>query len=123
MKTRFRVAAALLLCSSTFVSHAADDKDAEINDCVTLGAGKQIVRTDNGEYFLIKHGEGHCRDVFPGKCDSIAYTSKLEISTGGEPDQLCPEGTKVRTSHAICDVGRVERIEADEFASRKRARR
>lgn len=122
MKTRF-LAAAALLCSMPFASHAADGTDAAISECVTLGSGKQIVRSDNGEHFLLKHGDAHYRVIFHGKCDSIAYTSKLEISTAGEPDQLCPAGTKVRTSHALCDVGKVERIEAGEFASRKRARR
>lgn len=123
MKTRFRVAAALSLSVFAFASNAASSKDQALGDCVTLGAGKEIVRAGNGQQFFLKDGDSHYRIAFKNSCSSIVTASKLEISTDGETNRLCPQGTQVRTKRDTCKVGEVERIDADEFANRKRARR
>jgi hypothetical protein len=118
MKTHFHIATALILAGCAFSSQAAES-DAPLTDCVSLGKQQQIVRAGGNSQFFLKDGENHYNVAFRRSCDSILRTSKLEISTAGEVDRLCPQGTQVKTDDGVCEVSQIQPIDAEEFARRK----
>lgn len=122
MKTYFYIATALL--SACVFSSQAAEQGTPLTDCVTLGNQQEIVRTGGGgDRFFLKDGDNHYRVAFRRSCGSISTTSKVEISTAGEANRLCPQDTRVETDRDVCEVSEIQPITADEFARRqKRAR-
>jgi len=92
-------------------------------DCVSLSAGHQGTRVSGNEQFLLKDGDAHYRIGFRGHCDAVARSSLIRIETGGEGNQLCPEGTSVRARNASCSVRSVATISAEEYERQARRNR
>lgn len=117
-----RLCAAALLAGAAFAANAADN--TPITDCVDLGTNQEIVRSGGAQNMLLRDGEAHYLVGFRSDCSSLATASSIEISTDGAANRLCPKGTKVKTNRATCTVGKVEAIDAEQFASlKKRASR
>lgn len=122
VKACSRIAATALLSACVFSSQAAG-QDTPLTDCVALGSQQEIVRAGGGDRFFLKDGDNYHRVAFRHSCGSISTTSKVEISTAGEVNRLCPQDTKIETDRDICEVGQVQQISADEFAQRKKRAR
>jgi hypothetical protein len=122
MKTSFHIATALMLSACVFSSQAAE-QGTPVTDCVTLGDQQEVVRSGGGNRFFLKDGDSHYGVAFLRSCDSIATTSKVEISTAGQVNRLCAQDTKVKTDRDICEVAQIEQISAEEFARRKKRAR
>lgn len=117
-----RLCTAALLAGAAFAANAADN--TPITDCVDLGANQEIVRSGGAQSMLLRDGDTHYLVGFRGDCSSLATASRIEISTDGAANRLCPKGTKVKTNRATCSVGKVEAIDAEQFAAgKKRASR
>ncbi len=108
----------LLLCAGLLPLAASAGES--VTQCVSLGNSQEIVRSAGGQQFFLKDGDSHYRVGFAHSCDSIMTTPSVEISTNGEVNQLCPEGTKVKTKRDSCRVEAVETISAEEFDRRKK---
>lgn len=111
--------AALAVAIAPFAALAASTGEA-ITDCVDLGSDQEIVRAGGGQQFFLRNGDDHYRVSFQRTCDSITMTSRVEISTEGQPNRLCAAGTRVKTTRDTCRVGAVEAVTAEEFATRKK---
>ncbi|WP_368563540.1 hypothetical protein [Pseudoxanthomonas sp. UTMC 1351] len=123
MKTPFHIATALILSACALSSQAAE-QGAPLADCVTLGNQQEVVRGGGGgNRFFLKDGDSHYGVRFRRSCDSIATTSKVEISTADQMNRLCPQDTRVKTDRDICEVGEIQQISAEEFARRKKRAR
>jgi hypothetical protein len=122
MKTPFHIATALILSACAFSSQAAE-QGTPIADCVSLGGQQEIVRAGGANRFFLKDGDRHYGVAFRRSCDSIATTSKVEISTGDEVNRLCPQDTRVKTDGDICEVSEIQQISAEEFSRRKKRAR
>lgn len=119
MKIHFHLATALILGACISSSQAAE-QDTPLADCVALGDQQEIIRASGGSKFFLKDGDNHYGVAFRHSCDSILTTSKVEISTAGEVNRLCPQGTRVKTDRGVCDVDEIQQISPDEFARRKK---
>jgi hypothetical protein len=122
MKIHFHITTALMLSACVFSAQAAE-QGAPFADCVTLGNQQEIVRAGGGNRFFLKDGDSHYSVTFRRTCDSMATTSKVEISTAGEVNRLCPQEAEVKTDRNICEVGEIKQIGAEEFAKSKRRAR
>lgn len=122
MKSYFHIATALMLSTCMFSSNAAE-QDPSPASCVTLGGQQEIVRAGGGNRFFLKDGDSHYAVAFRRTCDSMATTSKVEISTAGEVNRLCPKEARVKTDRDICEVSEIKQISAEEFAKSKRRAR
>ena len=98
-------------------AHASEDT---FSGCVDLGADREIVRSGSSEAFLLRNGETYYVVSLRGSCGSLATASKIEINTEGASNRLCAMGSKVRTNQTICQVAKVETINAGQFAQRKK---
>ena len=117
-----RLCLAALLAGAAPAANAADS--TPISDCVDLSANQEIVRSGGAQNMLLRDGDAHYLIDFRGNCSSLATASTIEISTDGAANRLCPKGSKVKTNRSTCSVGKVEAIDADEFAAlKKRASR
>jgi len=117
-----RLCTAALLAGAAFAANAADN--TPITDCVDLSSNQEIVRGGGAQSMLLRDGDAHYVVGFRGDCASLATASSIEISTDGAANRLCPKGTKVKTNRSTCSVGKVQTIDADEFANlKKRASR
>lgn len=108
----------LLLCAA--LSPALASANEPVNQCVALGGEQEVVRNAGGQQIFLRDGQSHYRIGFSKTCDSIVTTPSIEISANGEANQLCPQGTQVRTKRDTCRVDAVESISAEEFARRKK---
>ena len=109
---------AALAAGIAFSASAA--QNTPLVDCVDLGGNQEIVRGGAGQSFLVRDGDDHYLVGFRGECSSLATASKIEILTDGAANRLCASGTKVKTNRATCQVGKVETIDAEQFAARKK---
>jgi hypothetical protein len=117
-----RISFAALLAGVAFAANAAEN--TQLTDCVDLGSNQEIVRSGGAQSMLLRDGDAHYLVGFRGDCGSISTASSIEIGTAGTSNRLCPKGTKVKTKRAICNVAKVELIDAEQFASlKKRATR
>jgi hypothetical protein len=117
-----RLFVAALFAGTAFAANAADS--TSITECLDLGPDQEIIRSVGPDSFLLRDGDAHYRVKFRGSCGSLATASRISIVSDGTADRLCPQNTKVKTSRDICRVGKVEVIDAEEFASvKKRASR
>ncbi len=99
---------------------AAYATENALTDCVDLGNDREVVRSGGSENFLLRDGDAHYVVSLRGSCGSLATASKIEIHTDGDSNRLCARGSKVRTDQAVCQVGKVETIDAGQFAQRKK---
>lgn len=88
--------------------------------CVSLSADHKGTRVPGNEQLLLKDGDAHYRVGFRSHCDAVARSSVIQIETGGRRNQLCPEGTSVRSQNASCSVRSVETISAEEYERQAR---
>ena len=109
---------AALIAGTTFAATAAER--TQLSDCVELGANQEIVRSGGAQSMLLRDGESHYVVGFRGDCSSLATASTIEINTDGAANRLCPKGSKVKTNRATCTVGKVEAIDAEQFATLKK---
>ncbi|WP_028917158.1 hypothetical protein [Pseudoxanthomonas sp. J35] len=113
----------ILAAAAMFAGFAANASAANGNaltDCVDLGGNQEIVRSGGTQNFLLRDGDEHYLVGFRGDCASLPTTSKLEIITAGTANRLCATGTIVKTKRENCQVGKVESIDAEQFAARKK---
>jgi len=120
MKSAF-FPAALCLALATGAASARDAGSA-LDGCVELGSGHSIVRQNDQQFFL-KNGEQHYRVALSGACNGLSIASRIQISSDGEENRLCPTGSKIKTNRDTCRIGEVTLVDADEFARRARMRR
>jgi hypothetical protein len=113
-----RISFAALLAGIAFAANAAEN--TQLTDCVDLGSNQEIVRSGGAQSMLLRDGDAHYLVGFRGDCGSLATASSIEIDTDGTANRLCPKGTKVKTRRSVCNVAKVEVIDAEQFASRKR---
>jgi hypothetical protein len=113
-----RLCLAFLLAGTAFAANAAEN--TPLADCVDLGANQEIVRSGGAQNLLLRDGDAHYLVGFRGDCSSLATASSIEIATDGTANRLCPKGSKVKTNRSTCSVGKVEAIDAEQFASRKK---
>ncbi|GAB3504869.1 hypothetical protein MNQ95_14485 [Pseudoxanthomonas daejeonensis] len=113
-----RLCTAVFLASAAFAANAAES--TSITDCVDLSTNQEIVRGGGAQNMLLRDGDAHYLVGFRGDCSSLATATSIEISTDGAANRLCPKGSKVKTNRSTCSVGKVESLEAEEFASRKK---
>ena len=116
-----RLCLAVLLAGAASAAHAGE-KPA-LDGCVELGAQQEIVRNGGSQSFLLRDGDSHYRIALRRSCDSLAIASSVSIIGEGAEGRLCPSGSQIRTNRGKCDVGAVELLDADEFASLKRRAR
>lgn len=117
-----RFAIIALLAGTASAANAAENNT--LTDCVDLSANQEIVRSGGAQSMLLRDGDAHYLVGFRGDCSSLATASSIEIGTDGAANRLCPKGTKVKTNRSTCSVGKVQTIDAEEFASlKKRAER
>ena len=117
MKTPLSLATAGLLILTAGGAMAADGP--ALADCVDLGGNQQIVRAGNGDQFFLKDGDNHYRIGLGRGCGGLAVASRIELSTDGTVNRLCPSGSKVKTNREICPVNQVSTISAEEFKRRQ----
>lgn len=123
MKILLSLAAASLSLALVAGNALAAD-GSNLAECVDLGNHQQIVRAGGSEQFFLKDGDSHYRIGTGRGCGSLAIASKIEISTDGTANRLCPTGSKVETNREICRVDQVTTISAEDFARRQaRSRR
>ena len=113
-----RLCTAVLLAGAAFAAHAADN--TPITDCIDLSSNQEIVRGGGAQSMLLRDGDAHYLVGFRGDCSSLATATSIEISTDGAANRLCPKGSKVKTNRSTCSVGKIEALDADEFAARKK---
>ncbi|KAF1693189.1 hypothetical protein CSC62_13535 [Pseudoxanthomonas jiangsuensis] len=116
-----RLCLAVLLAGAAFAAHAGDKPALE--GCVELGAQQEIVRNGGSQAFLLRDGDSHYRVALQGSCDSLAIASSISIIGEGAEGRLCPSGSQIKTNRGKCEVGKVELLDADEFATLKRRAR
>ncbi|WP_372013658.1 hypothetical protein [Pseudoxanthomonas sp. 10H] len=117
-----RICLAALIAGTAFAANAADT--TALTDCVDLSANQEIVRGGGAQSMLLRDGDSHYRVGFRGDCSSLSTASSIEIDTDGTTNRLCPKGTRVKTNRSTCSVGKVESIDAEQFATlKKRATR
>ncbi|HZF96675.1 MAG TPA: hypothetical protein VEY92_00235 [Pseudoxanthomonas sp.] len=119
MNTFARGAAALLFCVYAPFA-AAKDTGEPITDCVTIGQDHQILRTGGPQSILLKDGDSHYRVSLQNTCDSLAIASRIDITTEGQANRLCPAGSVLETNRDSCRVSKVATISAEEFATKQR---
>lgn len=113
--------AALLFATPLMAAEAKES--ATLAGCVTLSPQHQGTRVAGNQQILLKDGEAYYRVGFRSHCDAIARSSAIRIETGGQDNQLCPQGSAVRARNASCAVQSVETIEAEEYARQARRNR
>ncbi|KAF1722731.1 hypothetical protein SAMN06296416_101615 [Pseudoxanthomonas wuyuanensis] len=118
MKIFLSLAAASLSLALVAGNASAAD-GTELAECVALGNHQQIVRAGSSEQFYLKDGDNHYRIGLGRGCGSLAIASKIELSTDGNANRLCPSGSKVKTNREICRVDQVTTISAEDFARRQ----
>lgn len=117
-----RISFAALLAGVAFAANAAEN--TQLTDCVDLGSNQEIVRSGGAQSMLLRDGDAHYLVGFRGDCGSVAIASSIKFSTDRVANRLCPTGTKVKTNRSSCNVGKVELIDAEQFANlKKRATR
>lgn len=95
-----------------------------LSNCVELGNDQQIIRAGGGDQIFLRDGQSHYRLEFARNCDAVMMTSNIKINSDGQPNRLCPVGTRVRAGTSTCSVETIELISSEEFAKhRQRARR
>lgn len=113
---------ALPLSALTVAAHAGNGGQS-LPACVDLGADHEIVRGGVQRFFL-RDGGQYYQVEMQDSCDSLPMASRLTISSDGQDNRLCPDGSRVETNRGSCRVGEVSVISDEEFAKRKaRARR
>ena len=117
MDIKRRWIAALLAGALVPAAHASEDAST---GCVDLGSDREIVRAGSSDAFLLRDGDAHYIVSLRSGCGSLATASRIEIQTGGDSNRLCAKGSKVQTNRAICQVAKVESIDAATFAQRKK---
>ena len=91
-------------------------------DCVQLGDSHEAVRFAK-QYLLIKDTDAYYRVSFNGDCEALGVSSQVNISTDRQPNRLCPAKTRVESARDVCNVRRVDRIDAAGYQHyQKRAR-
>ena len=113
-----RPVALALLAGAAFAASAADN--VPLSDCVDIGGDQEIVRSGGTQNFILRDGESHYLVGFRGDCSSLTTASSISIVTDDTVDRLCPTGTKVKTNRGTCSVSKVEAIDAQQFANRKK---
>lgn len=114
-----RICTLALLAGAAFAAANAS-ANTPLTDCVDLGGGQEIVRSGGTQSMLLRDGQSHYLIGFRGDCSSLATASKIEIVTDATANRLCPTGSKVQTNQATCTVAKVESIDAEQFAARKK---
>lgn len=117
MDIKRRWIAALLTGILVPAAHASEDA---LTDCVDLGNDQEIVRSGGSEAFLLRDGDTHYLVSLRGSCGSLPTASKIEIQTDGTSNRLCAKGSKVLTNKSICQIAKIETIDAAQFAQRKK---
>ncbi|MFL6591624.1 MAG: hypothetical protein ACJ8GK_02805 [Luteimonas sp.] len=91
--------------------------------CVDLGANHEAFRYAN-QALLVADGDAHYKLSFDSDgCNALQAASSVDIATDGQPNRLCPSGSRVTASAMSCSVSKVNRISADTYlAYQRRAR-
>lgn len=113
-----RLCIAALFAGTASAAVAAEN--TLLTDCVDLGADQEIVRAGGSQNFLLRDGDSHYLVSLRNDCGSLATTSRIAITTNGTSDRLCAKGSKIKTSRDICQISKVESIDAEQFAARKK---
>ena len=92
-------------------------------DCVSLSQAHQGTRANSNSQLLLKDGNAYYRVGFNGSCDVLARSSSIQIVANGQDNQLCPEGTAVRSRNQSCKARSVELIEAETYERQARVNR
>ena len=119
---RLLSACLLAMCALAAQASPPPASTTALTDCVDLSADRQIVR-GGSERVFVRNGEAHYKVSFQNSCGSLTYAPRLWISTDGQDNRLCPQGTRVTTGKDSCRVSQVDTISAEEFARRARASR
>jgi hypothetical protein len=110
----------LLACAGA--AAAAPPADP-LPDCVDLGANHEAFRYAN-QALLVADGDAHYKLSFAGDgCDALQAASSVDIATDGQPNRLCPTGTRVSARAKSCAVSKVSRISTDAYVAYQRRAR
>ena len=85
----------LLFALALAIAPAACFAGEAITECVDLGNDQEIVRNAGGQQLFLRNGSDHYRVAFERSCDSIMMTPRIDISTDGQANRLCPANTRV----------------------------
>ena len=103
-------------------AHAADAPSSPLAACTALSDAHRA-STFGTQYVLIEDGDAHYRLRFRGgDCNALALVTRIEIASEQTDNQLCPQGTRVKTQRGNCDVSAVDLISEDRYKSLRRRR-
>jgi len=111
----------LLLAAAGTLQAAPSVPTTPLADCVDLAPDHQAFAVGT-QTLLIQNGDAHYRVSFYGDCSAIAMP-RVEISTSGTANRLCPKSTRVTAQTDTCTVRSVDEIDADRYASYRRKTR
>lgn len=107
-----RILLAALIVGAATLSQPAAARSQKVEGCVELGEGFSLQRTGS-QYLYLIDGADHYKVSFQGgRCDAMAMTSKLELSTG---NRVCASETYLKAKNRDCRVQKVEQIDAEDF--------
>jgi len=110
----------LLACAGAAVAAPPADP---LPACVDLGANHEAFRYAN-QALLVADGDAHYKLSFDADgCSALQAASSVDIATDGQPNRLCPTGTRVSARAMSCAVAKVNRISADTYVAYQRRAR